>query len=217
MFVKSLLIFACLSFPFANIVGQNSLLEKSEKYIGFSQGMNTSMILFNPSVKQHLFFPGYNGGITYRYITEKHAGLQIELKYSQRGWSESDGNYVRRTNYVELPFLTHVYIGNKNRVFFNIGPKISYLLSESVLKNDTVNSISEQHVKSIRFPFDYGLCAAFGYYLKTKSVGAYEIEFRGYYGLGDSFANTRSDYFLASNYLNFSLNIGWYFQLSGDK
>lgn len=192
------------------------IFNPTEKYIGITQGMNTSMVLFNPSIKQNLFFPGYTGGVSYRYVTEKHWGLQVELKYSQRGWSEADNTYTRRIDYVELPFLTHLYLGNTHRAIINIGPKIGYLLSDRTQKNTSTTTNAEQH-KSVYFPFDYGATLGLGYNLHTKKSGVYEIEVRGYYALSDIFANTKSDYFHTSNYLNISINLGWYFQLTGNK
>ena len=195
---------------------QTVLLDPAEIYIGTSHGANASMMLFNPTVRQ-LPLLGYNGGISFRYITQKHVGLQIELNYSQRGWEEEDGNYLRRLDYIEMPFLTHIYLGNTHRFIFNVGPKVSYLLSESVLVNNTTNSEAEQHIKPVYFPFDYGLAAGIGYNLHTRKIGVFQLELRGYFGLSDVFANTKTDYFAASNQLNVALNIGWFIQLTGKE
>lgn len=192
------------------------ILEPTEKYIGISQGINNSFVLFYPNLKQNLFFPGYTGGISYRYITEKHWGLQVELKYSQRGWSEKDNTYTRRIDYVELPFLTHFYFGNTHRAILNVGPKIGYLLNDRTLKNTSSEPNAEQH-KSIYFPFDYGGTLGIGYNLHTKNSGVYEVELRGYYALSDIFANTKRDFFQMSNTLNISLNFVLYLQLTGNK
>lgn len=199
------------------LFSQTVLLNPSENYLGISLGANNSMVMFNPSVKQNMIFLGTSSGIVYRWITEKHVGLQLELKYSQRGWEEADGKYTRRTNYIELPFLTHIYFGDTHRFIVNIGPKISYLLNENVLKNDTINSTSEQHIKSIYHLFEYGGALGIGYNLHTRNAGVFEIEARGYYGLSNIFADTKSDYFNTSNYLNISINLAWYFQFTGKK
>ncbi|MGC3979577.1 MAG: porin family protein [Paludibacteraceae bacterium] len=195
---------------------QTVLLDPPEHYIGTSHGVNASTVLFNPSVTQNFMFLGYTGGICYRYVTEKRVGLQLELKYSQRGWEEASGKYTRRIDYIELPMLTHIYLFDKHRVIFNLGPKVSYVLSDTKLKN-TVPDLTVEQQKDVYYPFDYGLTAGIGYNLHTRKTGVYELEFRCYYGLSDIFANTKSDYFVTSNYLNFSLNLGWYFQLSGKK
>lgn len=196
---------------------QTVLLDPAEKYMGISFGANNSMVMFNPSVEQNTKFLGANGGIRYRYITENHVGLQMELNYSQRGWDEKSGKYSRQINYIEFPFLTHIYVGNTHRLIINIGPKLSYTLYEAVLVNDTLTSTSEQHIKKVHFPFEYGGAIGLGYNLHTRNAGVFEIEARGYYGLSNIFADSKSDYFSTSNYLNVSLNFAWYFQFTGKK
>lgn len=210
----TLLVFMMLcTTPFSQTV----LFDPSEKYIGASYGINNSMVMFNPTVEQNTVFLGTSSGVAFRYITENHAGLQIELKYSQRGWNEANGEYTRRINYIEFPFLTHIYWGNNHRFIVNLGPKLSYLLNESVIKNTTTNSTSEQHLKSVYSPFEYGAAVGLGYNLHTKKAGVFEIEARGYYGLSNIFADSKSDYFSTSNYLNVSINLAWYLQLTGRK
>ena len=173
-------------------------------------------MMFNPTVRQ-IPLLGYQGGLAFRYITEKHVGLQIEMNYSQRGWDEESGLYSRRLNYLELPFLTHLYLGNTHRFIFNIGPKVSYLLNETVLINGMENSDAEQHVKPVYFPFDYGLTGGLGYNLHTRRAGVFQLELRAYYGLSDIFANTKSDYFANSNHMNAALSVGWFIQLTGKE
>ena len=195
---------------------QTILFDPAEIYIGTTFGASGSMILFNPTVRQ-LPLLAYNGGISFRYITQKNVGLQVELNYSQRGWEEEGSKYARRLNYFEMPFLTHLYLGKTHRFIVNIGPKVSYLFNESVLVNNTENSEAEQHVKPDYFPFEYGLAIGTGYNLHTSKAGGFQLELRAYYGLSDVFANTKSDYFAASNHFNAALNIGWYFQLTGKE
>ncbi len=216
---KSIFVLIFVSFAFfsGSLKSQTFLLDPPEIYIGPTFGYNLSRVNFSPSIQQS-FLQGNNGGLAFRYISEKHFGFQIELNYSQRGWTESDSaGYSRRLNYIEVPFLTHFYFGNSSRFIFNVGPKISYLLSEKVLKNDFTNTTAEQHIKPAYFPFDYGIAAGFGYDLHTRSVGILELELRIYYGLADVFANTKTDYFAASNHLDASINLGWFFQLSGKE
>ena len=72
---------------------------------------------------------GLSGGVSLRYITEKHLGLLAELNYTQRGWTEDfseapknpDHSYSRTLNYIELPLMTHIYFGNKVKFIVNIG------------------------------------------------------------------------------------------------
>lgn len=186
-------------------------LKQPEIYIGTTHGVTGSMILFNPAVSQ-TYIVGYNGGLVFRYIAEKNVGMQVELNYSQRGWKESDGLYARQLNYIELPFMTHIYVGNKSRFFFNLGPKVSYLISEKVTIDQTVNSTQEQHLTLIQNPFDYGLCAGLGGLFKIgKNV--FQLDTRASYSLSDVFSNDKRDYFDTSNNLNVSVNLAWLLQL----
>lgn len=183
-------------------------LAKPEMYIGASVGVTESMINFKPAVSQG-YLMGYNGGFVFRYIAEKNVGMQAELNFSQRGWTESSGLYSRQLNYIELPFMTHIYIGKKSRFFLNFGPKISYLITENVLKNETSN-VDTQHITSIENPFDYGLCAGIGFLFKIKS-NVYQLDTRANYGLSDVFSNDKRDYFDTSNNMNVSVNLAWLF------
>jgi len=168
-------------------------------------------VLFKPAITQG-FLMGFNGGIVFRYIAEKNVGMQAELNFSQRGWKEASGLYTRQLNYVELPFMTHIYIGTKNRVFFNLGPKISYLLSERVLVNSTVNSTDIQQITSVQHTFDYGLCTGLGILFNIKGK-ILQLDTRANFGLSDVFANTKKDYFETSNNVDLSLNLAWLFQV----
>ncbi len=203
------ILFVLLVFVSTALFSQ-SRLEQPEIYIGTSHGVIGSMVMFKPAVSQS-YLLGYNGGFVFRYISEKNVGMQAELNYSQRGWSENS-NYERQLNYIELPFLTHLYFGNKTRFFFNIGPKISYLISEKVLVNNTVNSTQTQHITAVENPFDYGLCAGLGLMFKIKK-NVLQLDTRANYSLTDVFSNRKVDYFDTSNNVNLSVNLAWMLQL----
>jgi len=120
--------------------------------------------------------------------------------------------YTRQLNYIELPFMTHIYIGHKNRFFFNLGPKISYLISEKTLLNTTVGSTETQQITAIQHPFDYGLCTGLGYLVNIKGK-IFQLDTRANYSLSDVFADTKRDVFSTSNNLNISVNFAWLFQV----
>lgn len=202
LFVQLISIFTCLQ--------AQTRLDNPELYIGANLGSTASMVMFSPSIKQD-YILGYNGGLVFRYIAEKNVGVQAELNFSQRGWSESTGLYSRQLNYIELPFLTHIYIGKNNRVFFNIGPKISYLLTEKIIVNNTSNT-EIQHTTLIQNPFDYGLCAGLGFLFNIKR-NVYQLDARANYSFNDVFANSKADYFAASKNIYVSVNLAWLFQI----
>lgn len=182
-----------------------------EIYVGANIGVTESMVTFNPSVKQG-FLQGYNGGLVFRYIAEKNVGMQAELNFSQRGWKESSGLYTRQLNYIELPFMTHIYIGKKNRFFINLGPKISYLVSEKTILNQTTNSTELQQITSVQHPFDYGLCGGIGVLFNIKG-NIFQLDSRVNYSFSDLYPNSRTDYFDNSHNLNLSVNLGWLIQV----
>ncbi|PIF02651.1 MAG: hypothetical protein CR965_00365 [Paludibacter sp.] len=210
------LLFIGLSWGYVGLFAQTTLLHPAEIYLGTTFGSNISLVNFKPYVEQKPQL-GYVGGLTFRYVNENHFGLQIEANYSQKGWKQKDDKYVRQVNYLEIPFLSHFYLGNQNRLIFNIGPKVSFLLNEKVLKNEIVNPTLEHQTNKVYYPFGYGVELGLGYNFKTRKVGVFQMELRGSYALSDIFSNDKKDYFDNSNYINFGLRIGWLFQLTGIK
>ena len=106
----------------------------NELYIGVGGGAYASSVDFVPSIPQNQKIDFF-GGVSAKYITQNHLGLIIEANYSRRGWeeeydSESDFSYSRTLNYLEVPFMTHIYFGDKARFIINVGPQISFLLND---------------------------------------------------------------------------------------
>lgn len=191
---------------------------KRELQIGGSLGTNFSSISFAPKVKTKQLM-GLSGGISARWIAEKNVGLQAELNYSQNGWDEDfEGlpyEYTRKMNYLEFPFLTHIYFGSNNtRFFINLGPKIGYLLSDSESKNfsdkpEGTSKPTDQYGKKIERNFAWGLCGGPGFEFKTKA-GIFSLEGRYYYSLGDIFNSRKQDPFPKSSSQVFSVKLAYY-------
>lgn len=198
---------------------------KQELLIGASFGTTFSSVSFAPKVQTKQLM-GFMGGFIARWNTENHIGLQAELNYSQNGWDEDfadfpdkDYKYTRTINYLEFPFLTHIYFGGKRaRFFINLGPKIGYLLSESTSQNvsgaDLGNWITKQHDTPVRYSFSWGLCGGPGFELRT-GVGTFSLEGRYYYALGDIYSNskTESDYFAKSSGQVLSVKLAYLFPI----
>ena len=228
-FSKKITIVALLlsTFSFAN--AQQIDKFKSKLSFGVGAGAVFSQVDFVPTVAQ-TNIQGLSAGITAKFVSEKHLGLLAELNYTQRGWEEDfvdinpDHAYSRTLNYIELPLLTHIYFGDKVRFIINIGPQISYMLNdkatmndalakqiEGVLKEDPGYPIGIQY-KSIDSKFDYGLIGGLGIEFKTP-VGSFDLQGRYYFGLGDSFDNTRSSSsnFSRSAHRYFGAKLTYYF------
>lgn len=183
--------------------------------VGFNGGYNLSSVDFSPTIKQGLH-PGYTGGLTLRYTSEKYFSLicaaQLELNFAQRGWNETidDGTnntYSRTTNYIEIPFFAHLGWGEEERglqFFVNAGPQIGLFLNDSEHYGFTQedpwdtnwrpNGIIEQYGKAVENRLEYGIAGGLGMELKT-GVGNFIIEGRYFFGLSDMYGNSKADPF----------------------
>ena len=175
--------------------------------VGFNGGININSVSFSPTVRQKSLM-GINGGLTARYISEKYfsmiCGAQVELNFSQHGWSEFDEDhpeleYIRKMNYVEIPLLAHLAFGKDalNRgvkVFFNAGPQIGFFLGDNEKINWTTSTTRPEHGKEVENKFDYGITAGAGLEVST-GIGHFLLEGRYYMGLSDFYKNSKRDFF----------------------
>ena len=183
--------------------------------VGFNAGYNLSSVDFSPTIKQGLQ-PGYAGGLTLRYTSEKYFSLicaaQLELNFAQRGWNETinDGTnntYSRTTNYIEIPFFAHLGWGEEERgmqFFVNAGPQIGLFLNDSEHYGFTQedpwntnwrpNNIIQQYGKAVENRLEYGIAGGLGMELKS-AIGNFLIEGRYFFGLSDMFGNSKADPF----------------------
>jgi len=186
---------------------------------GINGGVTLSKVGFNSylSVPQSLF-KQFSGGITIRYISESHFGIQGELNYSLRGWKERMdtvhvNQYTRSLAYFELPLLTHIYfnLGKRMRLIFNLGPQVGYYLSSKEEERD-IKDIPEPNYYDIavQHSFDYGLKGVMGLEFRTKA-GSFILDGRYYYGLSDIFNSARSDPFQASHNMVIGVNLTYLF------
>ena len=138
---------------------------------------------------------GFTGGFVFQFLGDKHAGVQIETNFSERGWIVNDttaGNdidTVNAMNYFEMPMLSHINIGSgKLRGLFNLGPYLGYALSRQVtVKNgDTGAEDSWKYEfdndKDGRVDFGLAIGAGIEYHF---SFGKFSAEARYLFGFGD--------------------------------
>ncbi|MBR1480708.1 MAG: PorT family protein [Paludibacteraceae bacterium] len=187
-----------------------------ELYLGAHAGVMAATTLFAPSV------PGTenllnactlapDGGLVFRYNGHKCCGFQVELNYMQRGWAErSDTHaYARRLDYIQLPFLSHIWFGSKHgRGFFNLGPQIGYCVHDDG-GNGTKQTARTEQYQPIDHPFDWGVAAGVGGYYRSDHAGVWQVEARFNYSLGTLFSAGTKDYFSNANAMNLSLNLAW--------
>ena len=125
---------------------------------------------------------------------------------------ESPLFYERKLPYLQIPFMARLGWGRERKglqAFFQAGPQIGVYLSEStktnvMLGHGTANQRASQVVAqdtlAVQNKFDYGIAAGGGVELSIPKLGHFILEGRYYYGLGNIFKNSKSDYFGKSNY-----------------
>lgn len=226
--MKRLLILLTIAFATSNLIAQVGEL-RNEVSVGFNGGYNLSSVDFSPTIKQGLQ-PGYAGGVTLRYTTEKYFALicaaQLELNFAQRGWTETidDGTnntFCRTTNYIEIPFFAHLGWGKEDRglqFFLNAGPQIGLFLNDKEYygftqehpwnPNKRPNGVNAQYGKPIENKLEYGIAGGAGAELKT-GIGNFTIEGRYFFGLSDMYGNSKADPFGRSANTTITIKISY--------
>ena len=186
-------------------------LQEPEMYVGAQAGVMASMVHFYPRLTQSPLNPflGANAGFVFRYNGHKYCGLQVELNYMQRGWKESSNGTVRSrgADFLEIPFMTHIYFGNKYRGYINIGPQIGFLVRD----NKITDSSDYQYTEPVKL-FDYGVTGGLGFYARTLA-GVWQLETRFNYSLATLFPTSAGATFANSNSMNLSLNLAYLWQI----
>lgn len=161
-----------------------------------------------------------------------------EVNFAQLGWKEDiltaseqpvinsrTGEaelYQRSVTYVQVPLMARMGWGRERKgmqFFFQLGPQIGMYLSDKTTSNfdydsrnvaDRIGTLQEavQDTLPVQNKFDYGIAAGLGLEYSHPKLGHFILEGRYYYGLGDIFKNTKSDYFGRSN------NMGIYVKLT---
>ena len=193
---------------------------KKRLYVGASYGATFSSVSFAPYKVQQTMLQGNTVGSTVRWITEKYLGLQAELNYTQAGWKEEFDDpkyaYSRTLNYIEMPFMTHIYFNEGTFAgFVNLGPKLGYFLSESEadgLHGDKPNKTNEQHDMPTEMRLDWGITGGLGMEVRT-SVGCFLLEGRYYYALGNIYKARKEDLFSKSSSQIISAKLTYLFSI----
>lgn len=193
--------------------------------VGVTGGVNLNQMDFQPTIRQKLLL-GINGGVFARYTSEKYFGMicaaQVELNFSQRGWTENfdDGTsngYSRSLSYIEMPLLAHLSWGKEERglqFFVNLGPQFGFFLGDNEKyegkwkANDRPESIRAIYGKEVENKFDYGITGGAGIEFKTK-IGSFFVEGRYYYGLSDIYKNSKTDEFGRSANQTITIRAGY--------
>jgi hypothetical protein len=156
--------------------------------IGLKGGATFSSILYdakpfqqNPADTE--IIPGFMGGISFQFLNEKKAGIQVELLYVQKGFttkfdSLTNTKYERSIEYISLPFLMHLSFGKKSyNICLLLGPYGSYALKSGEVLTDGSQETRRTYEfdSEIDNRFEFGLEAGLGL-RNAFSFGIFEIE-----------------------------------------
>jgi hypothetical protein len=194
----------------------------TEIYFGAKGGMAFSKVRFYPNVVSQ-FEQGNSGGIMFRLISEPHIGFQVEVNYTQKGWKEDSIGYARRLDYISVPIMTHVNIGNKAfRFTLNLGPEVAFMISESekfsseppVLTTDP--GYRTYFNKPTDTKLDFLFTAGIGMEYHMKKGGAFSLEGRAFYSLPNLF-NPDNYPYKVSQSNGAQVTLAYLFQLNRKK
>lgn len=198
----------------------------SRVYVGGHAGLNLSRVEFTPGVTQS-FNPCMNAGLNFRYVEEKHFGFILELNWQQRGWKEDfEGlpySYSRTFNYIQIPFLAHIYFGNRGKFFINAGPSVSLLLGDKINTNIDLNNISgnsdfknritAQMTEGTQQKVDYGIEGGIGGEFNINRNNSIYLDARFYFGLSNIVKSGRTDPIRGANPMTISVSAGYWFRV----
>ncbi|MDF2190289.1 porin family protein [Paraflavitalea sp. CAU 1676] len=166
---------------------QQTTTEKSlQPKFGIKGGVNLSN-LYVDDVEDENMKVGVNVGVFAKIPVTKGFSVQPELLYSSKGAKIKydnlfgEGEYRFNLNYVELPVLAVVNLGNN----FNIhaGPYVSLLTSANIKRlnaeDGEVDDIADLDTDNFK-RFDYGLVGGIGFDIENFTLGA-----RYNYGLNE--------------------------------
>ena len=167
--------------------------------------------------------------------------LVAECNYASIGWKEDSldkydqpiinavtgkkEEYQRHLHYVQLPIFAHLAWGKEQKgwqFFVQAGPQFGMLLSESTSSNFDLstadisqrsNQIVAQDTMKVENRFDYGIALGAGAEYSLPRMGHLLIEARYYYGLGNIYHDTKTDYFGKSNLGNIVVKMAWLFDI----
>ncbi len=194
---------------------------QNRTYLGVKGGYNYATATFSHALQriniEEGYKPGMHIGLVAMNYMEKNIGLQVELNYTQKGWTQlfnpGTPKFTTDLDYIELPMYMNVYIGNKKlRVFFNLGIYAEYLIGvkSSPHPADTQGYDFHPYDTSRDRRFGYGMIGGGGIY-RDFSFGTLLIQGAFAYGISNVLDPITEDSGIPdiSNLITSSVSIGY--------
>lgn len=137
--------------------------------------------------------------------------------------------YERKMTYLQVPIMARLGWGRERKgfqAFFQLGPQFGCFLSDKIntnivpgygTVNQRVSNIVAQDTMAVENKFDYGVVGGAGLEFSHPKLGHFILEGRYYYGLGNIYGNSKSDYFGKSNMGQIVIKATWLFDIIRTK
>lgn len=137
--------------------------------------------------------------------------------------------YERKMTYLQVPIMARLGWGRERKgfqAFFQLGPQFGCFLSDKIntnivpgygTANQRVSNIVAQDTMAVENKFDYGVVGGAGLEFSHPKLGHFILEGRYYYGLGNIYGNSKSDYFGKSNMGQIVIKATWLFDIIRTK
>lgn len=135
--------------------------------------------------------------------------------------------YERNLTYVQVPVFARMGWGRERKglqFYFQVGPQIGFLVKDKMKMNFNFDERNQadrngvmiqapQDTMKVERKFDYGIAGGLGLEYSHPKIGHFLLEGRYYYGLGDLYGNSKSDFFGRSNLGNIVVKLTYLFDV----
>lgn len=137
--------------------------------------------------------------------------------------------YERQMRYLQIPLMARLGWGRERKgfqAFFQLGPQVGMFLGDKIKTNvvpgygtetERASHVVAQDTMAVQRKLDYGIVAGAGVEFSHPKLGHFLLEGRYYYGLGDMYNNSKSDFFGRSNFGQIVIKATWLFDLIKTK
>lgn len=212
--MKKFLFFVLVLFNCKVLVAQKRIFEPHLK-IGCSTGMAFSRVDFQPYKKQE-FVSSNALNFELFYSSQPYVGIKLGFGKLEKGWkikNDSLGTYVRKLEYYQIPFTTHIEIWQPRNfnLLIDIGPYIAFLKKETEYASSDAN-IEIFHGKSIDNKFEFGFIGGIGIQYSYK-IHSLFLTINYLNSLTNIFNPTEDFQFFSSRNQTLTINFGYFIKL----
>lgn len=143
--------------------------------IGIKAGVSFTNMYVGDDITDNQMKTSYHVGLFGKFPLTKGLSLQPELLYSNKGsklnFGQQNGEYRFNLNYIELPVLLSVNVGENFHV--NLGPYVGYLTKADVtlLENGDFDDLQDVNENDFN-RWDLGAAAGIGFDINKFTIGA---------------------------------------------